>query len=123
MSDEAPDFVKKVIEVMLSFKGDYLPVSAFPVDGTYQMATCQWEKRNIARDIPIWDSAFCIQCNKCVMVCPHAAISRQGLPTGGTQRCAPKRSAVVDFKGKEFKGMKLHHPGRLRKTALAVSCV
>jgi pyruvate-ferredoxin/flavodoxin oxidoreductase len=105
VSDEAPDFVKKVIEVMLSFKGDYLPVSAFPVDGTYQTATCQWEKRNIALDIPIWDSAFCIQCNKCVMVCPHAAI-RAKVYQPEALNGAPETFRSVDFKGKEFKGMK-----------------
>jgi pyruvate-ferredoxin/flavodoxin oxidoreductase len=59
---------------MLANKGDLLPVSAFPPDGTWPTATTQWEKRNIAIDIPVWDEDLCIQCNKCALVCPHAAI-------------------------------------------------
>ena len=60
--------------VMLAGHGDRLPVSAFPVDGTWPIGTAQWEKRNIATEIPVWDPAVCIQCNKCALVCPHAAI-------------------------------------------------
>ena len=52
--------------------GDDLPVSAMPIDGTFPTATAQWEKRNIALEIPVWDEALCIQCGKCVLVCPHA---------------------------------------------------
>ena len=59
---------------MLANQGDRLPVSAFPVDGTWPTGTAQWEKRNIAAEIPVWDPALCIQCNKCALVCPHAAI-------------------------------------------------
>src|SRR4030095_1341233 len=59
---------------MMAGKGDLLPVSAFPVDGTWPVATSQWEKRNIAVEIPVWDEAVCIQCNQCVLACPHAAI-------------------------------------------------
>ena len=54
--------------------GDDLPVSAFPVDGTFPTGTAQYEKRNIALDIPVWDEKICIQCLKCVAVCPHATI-------------------------------------------------
>jgi len=54
--------------------GDSLPVSALPIDGTFPTATAQWEKRNIALEIPVWDENLCIQCGKCVMVCPHAVI-------------------------------------------------
>ncbi|MGH9365449.1 MAG: pyruvate:ferredoxin (flavodoxin) oxidoreductase [Thermoanaerobaculia bacterium] len=72
--DAAPDFVKKVTAVMLAGHGDRLPVSAFPVDGTWPTDTARWEKRNLAAEIPVWDPAICIQCNKCVLVCPHAAI-------------------------------------------------
>ncbi len=71
---EAPDFVQRVTAVMMANKGDLLPVSAFPVDGTWPTGTAQWEKRNIALEIPVWDPKICIQCNKCAMVCPHAAI-------------------------------------------------
>ena len=70
----APDFVRNVLGSMISGCGDSLPVSALPVDGTYPTATAQWEKRNLALEIPVWDSSVCIQCGKCVLVCPHAAI-------------------------------------------------
>ena len=59
---------------IISFDGDLLPVSAFPVDGTFPTATTQWEKRNLALEIPVWETDLCIQCGKCVMVCPHAVI-------------------------------------------------
>jgi len=71
---EAPEFVQRVTAVMMAGKGDALPVSAFPVDGTWPTATAQWEKRNLALEIPVWDPAICIQCNQCALVCPHAAI-------------------------------------------------
>jgi pyruvate-ferredoxin/flavodoxin oxidoreductase len=59
---------------MLAFEGDSLPVSALPVDGTYPSGTTQWEKRNIGSEVPAWEADLCIQCGKCVMVCPHAVI-------------------------------------------------
>ncbi len=101
VSDEAPDFVKRVSALMLAGKGDLLPVSAFPIDGTWPMATAQWEKRNIALEIPIWDEKLCIQCNKCALVCPHAAIRAKVYPSD-TLGGAPATFKVVDFKGKEF---------------------
>jgi pyruvate-ferredoxin/flavodoxin oxidoreductase len=70
----APDFVKDTLGPIIAGNGDALPVSAFPVDGTFPTATAMWEKRNIALDIPVWDEKLCIQCGKCVMVCPHATI-------------------------------------------------
>ena len=70
----APDFVKNVLGPMITFDGDSLPVSAMPNDGSFPLATTQWEKRNIALDIPVWEADLCIQCGKCVMVCPHAVI-------------------------------------------------
>ncbi len=70
----APDFVQRVTSVLLAQKGDLLPVSAFPPDGTFATGTSQWEKRAIATEIPLWDSDVCIQCNQCTLVCPHAAI-------------------------------------------------
>ncbi|MDD2920650.1 MAG: pyruvate:ferredoxin (flavodoxin) oxidoreductase [Anaerolineales bacterium] len=72
--DAAPGFVKDVLAPMISFNGDDLPVSAMPVDGTYPLGTTQWEKRNLALEIPVWEPDLCIQCGKCVMVCPHAVI-------------------------------------------------
>ena len=70
----APNFVKRVTALMLAGKGDLLPVSALPVDGTFPTGTAQWEKRSIAEEIPIWDPEICIDCGRCALVCPHAAI-------------------------------------------------
>ncbi len=74
VSLDAPDFVQRVNGMMLAGRGDLLPVSAFPVDGSWPVGTTKWEKRNIAQEIPVWDADLCIQCNKCVLVCPHAAV-------------------------------------------------
>ena len=71
---DAPDFVRNVTAEMIAGRGDLLPVSAFPEDGTYPVGTTQWEKRNIAQDVPVWEPDLCIECGKCVMVCPHATI-------------------------------------------------
>jgi len=70
----APEFVRDVLGAMIQGDGDSLPVSKLPVDGTYPTGTSQWEKRNIALEIPEWDKELCIQCGKCVLVCPHAVI-------------------------------------------------
>ncbi len=75
--DDAPSFVKEVVAKIVVNKGDELPVSAFSCDGTFDTATTQYEKRNIALEIPAWDPEVCIQCGKCVMVCPHAAIRQK----------------------------------------------
>ena len=82
---------------MIAGEGDDLPVSAMPVDGTYPTGTAQWEKRNIALEIPVWDEELCIQCGKCVLVCPHAVIrakvyddrSLAGAPASLQIRCRP----------------------------------
>jgi len=70
----APEFAQKVIARIVEGNGDDLPVSAMPIDGTFPTATAQWEKRNIALEIPEWDQELCIQCGKCVLVCPHSVI-------------------------------------------------
>ena len=70
----APEFVQKVTARIIAGEGDDLPVSAMPIDGTFPTATSQWEKRNIALEIPEWDQKLCIQCGKCVLVCPHGVI-------------------------------------------------
>ncbi len=70
----APDFVRNVESLIIAGDGDQVPVSAMPIDGTFPTATTKWEKRNIALEIPVWDEELCIQCGKCVMVCPHAVI-------------------------------------------------
>ncbi|MEO8591749.1 MAG: pyruvate:ferredoxin (flavodoxin) oxidoreductase [Candidatus Solibacter sp.] len=71
---QAPSFVRDVLAHIIAGNGDNLPVSAMPIDGTFPSGTAQWEKRNIALEIPVWDEALCIQCGKCVLVCPHAVI-------------------------------------------------
>ena len=73
-SSKAPKFVHDVLGKIAEGKGDMIPVSAFPAGGAYPTGTAQWEKRNIAQFIPVWDESLCIQCGKCVMVCPHAVI-------------------------------------------------
>jgi len=69
-----PEFVRNVTMEILGGRGDNLPVSAFPVDGTYPVATAQWEKRNIAQEVPVWEPDLCIECGKCMLVCPHSTI-------------------------------------------------
>ncbi len=105
VSDQAPDFVKRVTAVMMAGKGDLLPVSAFPIDGTWPSATTQWEKRNIALEIPVWDEAICIQCNKCAMVCPHAAIRAKVYPPEQLAG-APPTYKSTGFKAADYKGWK-----------------
>jgi pyruvate-ferredoxin/flavodoxin oxidoreductase len=72
--DGAPSFVERVTSVMMAGEGDLLPVSALPVDGTFPTDTARWERRAIAQEIPQWDESICIDCGKCAIVCPHAAI-------------------------------------------------
>jgi pyruvate-ferredoxin/flavodoxin oxidoreductase len=88
--DTAPEFVQRVTARMLAGEGDLLPVSAMPVDGTFPTGTARYEKRTLATEIPIWDPDICIDCGRCALVCPHAAIrmkvyepaARQGMPDG-----------------------------------------
>src|SRR5215211_6497983 len=99
--NEAPEFVRNVLGEIIGANGDNIPVSAFPVDGTFPTGTTQWEKRNIALEIPVWDENICIQCGKCVMVCPHAVIRHkvydEKLLTG-----APETFKHMTSKFKEF---------------------
>jgi len=74
VADTAPKFVRDVLGPIVAGRGDELPVSALPIDGTFPTGTAKWEKRNIAQQIPVWDQELCIQCGKCVLVCPHAVI-------------------------------------------------
>ena len=99
-----PEFTRRVQAVMMAGKGDLLPVSAFPVDGTWPTGTTKWEKRNIAVEIPEWDQQFCIQCNKCAFVCPHAAI-RAKIYAAGDLADAPASFKHMPYKAPDFKGM------------------
>ncbi len=103
--EDAPDFVKNVTAKMIEGKGDYLPVSAMPVDGTWPTATTQYEKRNIAVNIPIWEPDICIQCGQCSFVCPHATIRLKAYdPACLTD--APAGFKSIEATGKELKGLK-----------------
>lgn len=101
----APDFVRNVLGKMIAGEGDDLPVSALPVDGTYPSATTRWEKRNIALEIPVWDEEICIQCGKCVFVCPHAVI-REKVYDAKLLTSAPASFVSTEARWKEFPGMK-----------------
>jgi pyruvate-ferredoxin/flavodoxin oxidoreductase len=103
VSARAPDFVQKVTAVMLAGKGDLLPVSAFPVDGTWPTGTAKWEKRNLALEIPVWDSKVCIQCNQCALVCPHAAI-RAKVYDEAALASRPSTFKATAYRGNEYKG-------------------
>ncbi|MFT5367341.1 MAG: pyruvate-ferredoxin/flavodoxin oxidoreductase [Candidatus Latescibacterota bacterium] len=103
--DEAPDFVKRFTAPVIAGLGDDLPVSAMPVDGTFPTATTQWEKRNIALEVPVWDLDVCIQCNKCALICPHACIRPKVYDEAHLDQ-APDTFKSMDVKSREFKGMK-----------------
>ena len=105
VAPQAPAFVKEVTAEIMAGFGDALPVSKMPVDGTYPTGTAQWEKRNIALEIPVWDQPVCIQCNKCAMVCPHATI-RVKVFDPKYLKDAPPTFKTMDYKGTEYKGMK-----------------
>lgn len=103
---KAPDSIRSLLEPQLQRNGDAIPVSALPCDGTFPTATSQWEKRNIAEQVPVWDPDLCIQCGKCVMVCPHAVIrAKVSDPAAVTTApegflSAPARDQL--FKGQQF---------------------
>jgi len=98
----APEFVRNVSARIIAGQGDSIPVSALPPDGTFPSGTAQWEKRNIALEIPVWDEQLCIQCGKCVMVCPHSVI-RAKLYTSDRLSGAPHGFKSVPARWKEFK--------------------
>jgi pyruvate-ferredoxin/flavodoxin oxidoreductase len=102
---DAPDFVKRVEGPMIAGEGDSLPVSAMPIDGTFPTGTTKWEKRNIALEIPVWDEELCIQCGKCVMVCPHAIIRAKVYDPAAINH-APDGFQVAVPKWREFSNLK-----------------
>ncbi len=104
VSANAPGFVKDVLGAMITYDGDLVPVSAMPVDGTFPTGTTQWEKRNIALEIPVWEPDLCIQCGKCVFVCPHAVIRHKVYDKALLPK-APETFKSTEAKFKEFPGM------------------
>ena len=105
IGEDAPDFVKNVTAAIMANKGGELPVSDLPDDGTWPMGTTKYEKRNIALEIPAWDPEVCIQCAKCSVACPHAAIRAKAYDPALLDN-APETFKSADAKGKEFAGMK-----------------
>ncbi|MGC9334084.1 MAG: pyruvate:ferredoxin (flavodoxin) oxidoreductase [Anaerolineae bacterium] len=101
---EAPEFVQKVTAEIMARRGDLLPVSALPVDGTFPSGTTQWEKRNVALEIPVWEPDICIQCAKCAIACPHATI-RFKIYDPAHLEGAPETFKSVAARGKEYEGM------------------
>ncbi|HYN37255.1 MAG TPA: pyruvate:ferredoxin (flavodoxin) oxidoreductase, partial [Actinomycetota bacterium] len=104
--DDAPDFVKRVTSRLIAGEGDLLPVSAFPVDGTFVTGTAKYEKRSIAKEIPIWDPDICIDCGKCAIVCPHATI-RMKVYDPELLADAPDTFQSKDFRSKELAGHRM----------------
>ena len=97
--DVAPDFVRRVTATIMAGEGDRLPVSALPVDGTFPTSSSRWEKRSIAAQIPIWDPDICIDCGRCALVCPHAAIRMKVLPAADVPEGTPTKSWTADKSG------------------------
>jgi len=103
---DAPDFVQRVTARMIDGKGDLLPVSALPADGSFPTGTAPYEKREIALEIPIWDPSICIDCGKCAIVCPHAAIRMKVYPPEANE-LAPEGFPSKPFKSRDLPGHEL----------------
>jgi pyruvate-ferredoxin/flavodoxin oxidoreductase len=101
----APGFVQRVTKLMLEGHGEQLPVSAFPPDGTWPTGTGRYEKRAIALEIPIWEPDVCVQCNRCVMICPHAAIRAKVYEPGVLSGSAGELPSVPEAFTPEFEGL------------------
>ena len=100
MPDSAPDFVRSVTAAMLEGRGDEIPVSLLPVDGTWPSGTAVWEKRNIADAVPVWDTTTCIQCGQCSFVCPHGVIQARYFDRARLADApAAFRSAPINVRG------------------------
>ncbi|MHB8766594.1 MAG: pyruvate:ferredoxin (flavodoxin) oxidoreductase, partial [Deferrisomatales bacterium] len=100
---DAPELVRRVLAPIMAGRGDRLPVSALPADGAWPTGTTRWEKRNIGREIPVWDPELCIQCGKCSFVCPSGTI-RMKVYDPARLSGAPATFKAADAKGKEFQG-------------------
>src|SRR5579863_4412205 len=105
ISGQAPEFVRSVLGEIAAGRGDQLPVSAIPAGGAFPTATSQWEKRNIAQFVPVWDKDLCIQCGKCVMVCPHAVIRAKVY----SPELGGKAPATFKWAKPKWKGMETEH--------------
>ena len=103
--EDAPPFVKEVVGEIIAGRGDKLPVSKLPDDGTYPTGTTQYEKRNVAEEIPVWEPDTCIQCGECSLICPHAVIRLKAYDPKHLKK-APETFKSVDARGKEFADMK-----------------
>ncbi|MBW4688065.1 MAG: pyruvate:ferredoxin (flavodoxin) oxidoreductase [Komarekiella atlantica HA4396-MV6] len=101
----APEFVRDVLGKIMSWEGDDLPVSTLPVDGIFPSGTAKWEKRNVAEEIPVWDADVCVQCGKCVMVCPHSAIRAKAYQASELVN-APPTFKSTGAKDKDFANQK-----------------
>ena len=103
---DVPDFVQRVTAAIIAGKGDYLPVSSMPIDGTFPTATSKYEKRTIAHEIPIWDADICIQCGFCALMCPHAAIRTKAYPAEAAVG-APSTFLSKPVSGKDLPGYQI----------------
>ena len=101
ISDAAPDFVRRVTGEIIAGRGDALPVSTMPIDGTFPTGTAAYEKRNLALEIPVWETDLCTQCGKCVMVCPHSVIRSKIFPTDILANM-PETFKAAPMLGKDF---------------------
>lgn len=105
VAPEAPQFVRDVLGKMIAGRGDEIPVGALPADGTFPTGTARWEKRNLAHEVPVWDPDVCIQCGKCVMVCPHGVI-RGKVYEPSALKGAPETFQSHDARLPEWKGLR-----------------
>jgi Pyruvate/2-oxoacid:ferredoxin oxidoreductase gamma subunit/ferredoxin len=123
--DNAPPFVRDVLGKMMARQGDALPVSALPADGTYPNGTTKYEKRNVCQEVPVWDPDVCVQCGKCVMVCPHAVIRSKVYDEPASARCA-RQLQEHQCPRQSLERPQVHHSGgggRLHRLRPLCGCV